>query len=195
VGCGGGHLLQAARGAGWRGVGVDLSHVACASARGAAGVPVVQADAVALPFRDGTLDVVTLVNVLDHTAAALTALREAARVLRPGGLLALRVPNGAVHTRASRALARLGPLARLAELDAFPVLHVFFFGERALRRLLTRAGFDVLRVANSDLAWEGAGAASRALQGIVRGAAGAAAAVSRGHWLVGPSLEAYARRR
>ncbi|HEV8472135.1 MAG TPA: glycosyltransferase [Methylomirabilota bacterium] len=194
VGCGGGHLLTAL-GGGWRGIGTDLSHAACAAARAATGAPVAQADAAALPFRDGSLDVVTLINVLDHTAAARATLQEAARVLRPGGLLAVRVPNGPVHATAARALAALGPLARLRGWDAFPVLHVFSFGRRSLERLLARAGFDVLRVVNSDLAWAPSGAAGRLLEVAVRATAGAAAVVSRGRWLVGPSLEVYAYRR
>src|SRR5205085_12126309 len=110
VGCGGGHLIRAARAEGWRGVGTDLGHAACRAARETTTAPVAQAEATALPFRDGTLDVVTLVNVLEHTAAARRTLEEAARVLRPGGLLVVRVPNGPVHATAARALARLGPL-------------------------------------------------------------------------------------
>jgi glycosyltransferase involved in cell wall biosynthesis/SAM-dependent methyltransferase len=195
VGCGGGHFLRAAGADGWRGVGADLSHVACATARATAGAPVVQAAATALPFRDGALDAVTLVNVLDHTAAARRTLEEAARVLRPGGLLVVRVPNGPVHATAARTLARLGPPARLRGLDAFPVLHVFAFGRRALVRLLTGAGFDVVRVINSGLAGAPGGRAGRALGAAVEALATLAATASRGRWLLGPSLEVYARRR
>jgi glycosyltransferase involved in cell wall biosynthesis/SAM-dependent methyltransferase len=195
VGCGGGHFLEAAAGAGWRGVGTDLSHAACAAARATAGAPVVQAEATGLPFRDATLDAVTLVNVVDHTAAARRTLEEAARVLRPGGLLVVRVPNGPLHAAAARALAALGPLARLRGWDAFPILHVFAFGRRALVRLLTRSGFDVLRVVNSGLAGTPAGAVGHTLGGAVESLAAFAAAVSRGRWLLGPSLEAYACRR
>jgi glycosyltransferase involved in cell wall biosynthesis/SAM-dependent methyltransferase len=195
IGCGGGHLLAAARADGWRGVGTDLSRAACLAARDTAAAPVAQAQATALPFRDGALDAVTLVNVLDHTAAARRTLEEAARVLRPGGLLVVRVPNGPVHATAARMLARLGPLARLRGLDAFPILHVFAFGRRALVRLLTGAGFDVVRVINSGLAGAPAGRAGRVLGGAVEALAALTAAASRGRWLLGPSLEVYARRR
>src|SRR5216117_3428544 len=194
VGCGGGHLLSAARARGWRGVGTDISHVACVAARETAAAPIAQAEATALPFRDGALDAVTLVNVLDHTAAARRTLHEAARVLRPGGLLVVRVPNGPVHATAARTLARLGPLARLRGLDAFPILHVFAFGRGALVRLLTGTGFEVLRVSNSGLAGPPSGRAGRALGSAVQTLAALTAAASRGRWLLGPSLEVYARR-
>ncbi|HEY3101717.1 MAG TPA: glycosyltransferase [Methylomirabilota bacterium] len=195
VGCGGGHLLRVASAEGWRGVGTDLGHAACRAARDTAAAPIAQAEATALPFRDGALDAVTLVNVLDHTAAARRTLEEAARVLRPDGLLVVRVPNGPVHAAAARALARLGPLARRRGLDAFPILHVVAFGRRALVRLLTATGFEVMSVMNSGLAGAPRGLAGRALGAAVQGLASAAAAVSHGRWLLGPSLEVYARRR
>ena len=111
-----------------------------------------QADARALPFRGGTFDAVTLVNVLDHTMRPLRGRPEAARVLRPGGLLILRVPNAAFH-RAVGAAPRpprpAGALAQLGRLPDPPPLRVL---ARALRRLVEGDGFDVMALRNSALA-------------------------------------------
>jgi ubiquinone/menaquinone biosynthesis C-methylase UbiE len=49
------------------------------------------ADAEALPFADGTFDIVWSWGVLHHTPRSEQALREAARVLRPGGRYAVMV--------------------------------------------------------------------------------------------------------
>jgi SAM-dependent methyltransferase len=77
-------------GLGWRVVGVDLSRDQLRVAQeraGAAGVALVQADAVRLPFDDGSFEAV--VSLLTHTDLddPEGAFGEAARVLRPGGRL------------------------------------------------------------------------------------------------------------
>ncbi|MFI6296094.1 class I SAM-dependent methyltransferase [Nonomuraea sp. NPDC050790] len=48
--------------------------------------PRVLGEATALPFREGSFDAVTAVNMLYHLPEPLLAVREARRVLRPGGL-------------------------------------------------------------------------------------------------------------
>jgi SAM-dependent methyltransferase len=45
----------------------------------------VQGDALRLPFREGAFDGVVSVNMLEHVPSVAGALREVARVLRPGG--------------------------------------------------------------------------------------------------------------
>jgi len=46
-----------------------------------------------LPFADETFDVVYSANVLEHTQNPEQVLREAVRVLRPGGALYIELPN------------------------------------------------------------------------------------------------------
>ena len=57
---------------------------------GAPGVDVRVGDIHALPFADGEFDVVHAHQVLQHVADPVQALREMARVTRPGGLVAAR---------------------------------------------------------------------------------------------------------
>jgi len=49
-------------------------------------------DATAMPFADGSFDRVIAAEVLEHIPFDRSALAEIARVLRPGGLLAVTVP-------------------------------------------------------------------------------------------------------
>ncbi len=53
----------------------------------------VQGDATLLPFRDGAFDRIIAAEVLEHIGDDTEALTELARVLRPGGAMAVTVPS------------------------------------------------------------------------------------------------------
>lgn len=53
----------------------------------------VQGDALALPFEDGAFDRVICSEVLEHIPSDVAAMAELARVLRPGGTMAITVPR------------------------------------------------------------------------------------------------------
>lgn len=128
-GCGTGNNLQhlARRG---RAVGVDLSEEALRYCR-TRGVAAVRGSVLALPFADARFDGVTSFDVVYHRWVPddRAAVAEAARVLRPGGLLLLRVP-------AFRALWG-------AHDEAVHSRHRYTRGE--LKALLAACGFEVLR--------------------------------------------------
>jgi SAM-dependent methyltransferase len=73
-------------------VGCELSHVRARRIE-AKGFRVVVAQAEALPFKAGAFDLVTLIEVIEHTLSPGRTLNEASRVLRPGGRLVLTTPN------------------------------------------------------------------------------------------------------
>jgi SAM-dependent methyltransferase len=56
-------------------------------------VPVAQVDAQALPFHDATFDLVLLLEMVYYLPDLPAALREARRVLKPGGKVLVTVPN------------------------------------------------------------------------------------------------------
>ena len=120
VGCQTGALPIALsrRGACVTGVDVDEKLVdgARLRARGHGVSPTFQvALAEALPFADASFDAVTFVDVIEHVADARAALRELARVLRPGGTLYLFGPN-----RLSPSLWLSDPHYQLVGVSALP---------------------------------------------------------------------------
>ena len=87
IGCGTGDLSEEFRRAGARRVaGADFSAAMLSRARDkAAGGDWLQADALRLPFGDGTFDAVASAFVLRNLVDLPAAFAEMARVLRPGG--------------------------------------------------------------------------------------------------------------
>jgi SAM-dependent methyltransferase len=70
---------------GWDWTRIDRSPLACDLARSRTEVAIVEGTLTKLPFAPGTFAAVTSVDVLYHIEDDLAALREVARVLRPGG--------------------------------------------------------------------------------------------------------------
>jgi SAM-dependent methyltransferase len=98
VGCGPGMLIAAAAAEGGRGIGVDVSMVWLVVAermiREAGGEPVLAAAlAESLPLADGSVGTVVALDVIEHVADPVPVLRESARVLGPGGRIAMATPN------------------------------------------------------------------------------------------------------
>jgi demethylmenaquinone methyltransferase/2-methoxy-6-polyprenyl-1,4-benzoquinol methylase len=85
--CGTGDLCRELDAAGLAPVGVDLSFGMLAAARTKA--PLVQGDALRLPVRPGVVDVVTCGFALRNLVELAPFFAELARVLRPGGRIAL----------------------------------------------------------------------------------------------------------
>jgi demethylmenaquinone methyltransferase/2-methoxy-6-polyprenyl-1,4-benzoquinol methylase len=85
--CGTGDLCRELAAAGLVPVGIDLSYGMLAAARTSA--PLVQGDALRLPVRAGAIDGVTCGFALRNLVDLTPFLAELARVLRPGGRIAL----------------------------------------------------------------------------------------------------------
>src|SRR4029079_17553959 len=92
VGCGtGANLLMLSKFGDAEGVDVSEDALAFCRERGLANVKLGAAEA--LPYDDGTFDLVTALDVVEHLDDDLAGLREMRRVLRPGGRVLLFVPT------------------------------------------------------------------------------------------------------
>jgi len=148
AGCGDGRYLAAlAAELPARRAGVDLSERILETARQRVDADFRQASLEALPFGDAEFDVVLCSQVIEHVLDADAAVRELARVLRPGGALVISTDNernyvtktlNAPRSAAVRALRLRGARGRI-ESPATPYTRARF------RALLEHAGFTVER--------------------------------------------------
>jgi len=92
VGCGMGYLLEVAAGRGWDVVGLELSPFAC-NYLTERGFTVVQGDLSSKEWSSDIFDVVTLWDVFEHLPDPRATLAIVRHILKPGGLLVIKVPN------------------------------------------------------------------------------------------------------
>ncbi|HJS46828.1 MAG TPA: methyltransferase domain-containing protein [Gemmatimonadales bacterium] len=97
LGCGTGPFTLLTQAHGFEVVAVDIGPKLLGVARRKGARLPVAADALRLPFRDGAFDAVVTSECIEHTVAPRSAVAEALRVIRPGGILALTCPNRAWH--------------------------------------------------------------------------------------------------
>ena len=166
IGTGRGELLALAMQSGAaRAIGLEYSEAAVAlahrtlAAQRVDGAQVLLADARAIPLDDGTADLVTLLDVVEHLSPdeLARALREARRILRPGGRVVVHTfPNRLVYDVTYR-LQRLAVPGRRARWPADPrgplerSMHVNEQTRGSLRRALRSAGFRDVGVSFGEL--------------------------------------------
>lgn len=148
VGCGTGANLEMLGQFG-EAQGVDVSADALAFCRERGLVGVRQGAAEQLPWEDGSFDLVTGLDVVEHLDDDLAGLKEMHRVLRPGGHAFLFVPafmflwgvqDEISHHRRRYTLAGLQQVARAAgfEIERASYANITFFLPVLLGRLLMR---------------------------------------------------------
>jgi SAM-dependent methyltransferase len=128
-----------------------------------------QAGDLQLPFADDSVDLVTLLAVIEHFPnSPRLVLEEARRILKPGGLFIVDTPNaGYLGTRVGFALHGGGLWAEVGELyhADFPFPgHTRCYSRTELVQVLTWAGFEAIDLRLFDLGEHpGGGVASRLL--------------------------------
>ena len=141
IGCGTGNFLAAARGAGYEVTGIELNANAARVARehfGLQRVFALEPGEFARRHPEERFDVVTFFEVLEHQAEPRGFLEEAKACLRPGGHVALSVPN--------RERWQTG-----VDVLDYPPNHFLRWNAASLGRFLEAAGFEMLTVREEPL--------------------------------------------
>lgn len=135
VGCGSGFFLRALDPKQWDRFGVELSEAAAETAERALGRGRVFAGTLTRStWPDASFDVVSFWSALEHTNEPRANLREARRIIKPGGTLIVQLPNAASYQ------------ARFFGGDWFAIdapRHRYHFTLSTLDRLLSETGFQI----------------------------------------------------
>lgn len=136
VGCAGGNFLEWMQQiGGWEVSGVETGESAADQAR-QKGLNVTTGDLFSAAYTGAYFDAVTLWDVIEHVPDPLALLREVHRILKPDGILVMRLPN--IDSLDARWFGRYW-----AGLDA--PRHLYVFGLRTLDQLLRQSGFAAVQ--------------------------------------------------
>ena len=141
VGCSYGFFLEAARVAGWKAVGLEPAPLPADYARRESGLEVHSATIAAAPLEPGSFDLVSFLDSFEHHVTPREALAAAARWLKPGGRIYLKLPNLASLTYR---------LAGKEWTAIFGPGHPHYYSPARLRRLLEQAGFAIEHLATNS---------------------------------------------
>ena len=146
IGCAFGIFLDEARKKGWSVSGVDVSTNAVEYARKKYGLNVFIGTLSDAKMENGFFDVVTAWDVIEHLADPDKFLDEVGRVIKKGGIFAIRTPNADalflkinkfVNTILGDYFAKTGPKFEH---------HKYLFSVNSLKELLKSKGFEVIDI-------------------------------------------------
>ena len=151
IGAHAGRFMHLAQLDGWEVEGLELNPRTAAYAARQTGAPVHRVNAQTLGLRGQRYQAVTLTDVLEHIPEPVGLLTSVARLVEPGGWVAVKVPCGASQWWKEWTLAAVHRARRVSLADN--LVHVNHFSPRSLRYALERAGFTrvTIRTAPPEL--------------------------------------------
>jgi SAM-dependent methyltransferase len=141
IGCAHGGFVALLRCAGFDAVGLELSPWVVNYARETFQVPVFTGPLEDQRLGESSLDIVVLMDVLEHLPDPTGTMREAMRALKPDGLIVIQTPEVPEGIDYEGLLARDHPFR--AQLK--PAEHLFLFSRRSIQLLCDRLGLSNLR--------------------------------------------------
>ena len=131
----GGHVALL-RWAGYDATGLELSPWLVEFARQTFGVPMLQGPLADQELKRGSLDVIALMDVLEHLPSPADTIRRCFDLLKPDGIVVVQTPRYPEAVTYEAMIAGSNPF--LAQLKADE--HVYLFSHQAIREFFSRIG-------------------------------------------------------
>ena len=153
IGCGFGFLLNEARARGWKAVGMEVAQDEAEWGRQNFNLDIVSS-LQHEHLKPGQFDVITLWDVIEHIPDVHGLLQDCCRLLRPGGLLFLKTPNGDGLILQSKWWSRTY-LSLYWQLvyPANPLEHIYHFTPPILSKTLQEHNFTI-RTIEAEQDWQ-----------------------------------------
>ena len=198
VGCGLGLFLKEAKDRGWEITGIDPSEESILFAKEFIGNDAFTGTLKNLN-RNHLYDVITSINVLDQFEESWNEIPMMKSLLKPGGIVYLRFPNGVFHASILRLFLKF---SSKPYINPFLVFHRYVFTRGFIQRVLSDTGFSNVCIRNATLSGAdiyrshpSLSTVARLLNYLVWLSAKSIEIASRGYWLLGPSLEVIVKKQ
>jgi 2-polyprenyl-3-methyl-5-hydroxy-6-metoxy-1,4-benzoquinol methylase len=142
IGCDLGNLFEYFRKPEWKTYGVELSPSAAEYASNTYGAKVHSGFVSQAKFPDVFFDLVTMLDMFYHVEDPRADLKEVARILKPGGYLAIEISGQAYFMFRSIGIVSWLIDRQWSRLDTNSV-YLFFFSPAGLRKLVEESGLNI----------------------------------------------------
>ena len=136
VGSGLGYLLNFFKEDGWNVLGFEPNVGMCRYAESEFGIKIIPTILEKAELEDRSVDVVLMMQVLEHVSDPYSTLKEVYRILKPGGIFVMETPR-----YDTLMFKLLGKRERNLSCNG----HIYFFTTSTLEKLATKGGFTVLK--------------------------------------------------
>jgi 2-polyprenyl-3-methyl-5-hydroxy-6-metoxy-1,4-benzoquinol methylase len=142
IGCGRGKFLSLMQESGWEVYGLEFNEETAWHARNVLGLDIRTGSIADVHFDGAFFDVITLWHVLEHLPDPVLTMEECRRILKPGGLLVIAVPNFDSLQ------------AHISGDDWFHLdlpYHLYHFNDKNLNLFLRKFAFEIIKVKQFSL--------------------------------------------
>jgi len=133
IGCSHGAFVSSMRNAGFDASGIEMSPWVVEFARKTFDVPVSLGPVEELDIEAGSLDVIALMDVLEHLPDPQATMAHCMRLLKPDGLLLIQTPRFREEMRYEILVEQEAPFLGMLRPDQ----HIFLFTERSVAKLFS----------------------------------------------------------
>lgn len=149
VGMGAGLFLQLCSERGWNVFGTEIRSEFIDPSKGKYDNQVFLGTLDEIGFEKDFFDAIVFNNVLEHVSDPAMNIKEAIRIVRPGGAILFRFPNALLHVPMKYIITKIQKVYKKAEKFDHFVVHSYSFSKSTIHLYLRKLGLNEILIKNS----------------------------------------------